>query len=365
MADHPTRMPKLPPGVPEAFLALLEQVVSFKPAIGRLCGSANAGLMCCQGLYYSCMKVVIERDGWFYKSSAEWEEETCLSRREQETARKALVAKGFLETKLQKVNGAPTLHFRMNFMAILAAHIGAEKAKLESINPASGNGGNEQTDSTEPPNGNGGNVQSDFPEQPNPGMHKTAKTYKESGEYQKTTQETTGRGERPPFPSTLKSFMAEIDPLRTAPDEERFNGVKRAAKSNGLSYQQAQRFLCDHPDWKDWKHLGMLDSQREINFDTPAPAPPPQLIIPEATAARAWQVISERVNRLISPHSFDTWVKPLRGVRLKEGRLMVQVPTVDFKHVGEKFEQQIEQARMLAGVVERLEFLTPEELGAA
>jgi hypothetical protein len=105
----------------EAFLQLTEKAVSFHPAIARLCGGAQAGLMCCQGLYHSSLKHVQENGGWFPRSAQRWEEETCLTSREQGMAKIVLKNKGFMETDLRILNGAPTLHFRMNYEAILEA----------------------------------------------------------------------------------------------------------------------------------------------------------------------------------------------------------------------------------------------------
>lgn len=55
-------------------------------------------------------------DGWFWKTQAEWEEETGLGRREQETARKYLEESGVIEQKRQ---GVPAkLWYRVNKEAL-------------------------------------------------------------------------------------------------------------------------------------------------------------------------------------------------------------------------------------------------------
>ena len=51
-------------------------------------------------------------DGFVYKTVEELEEETTLSRYQQDRIRKKLIKKGWLEVKLFKANGAPTLHYR-------------------------------------------------------------------------------------------------------------------------------------------------------------------------------------------------------------------------------------------------------------
>jgi hypothetical protein len=193
------KLPKLPPGVPQAFMELMEKAISFHPAIARLCGGAAPGLMCCQGMYYSRMRHVQERQGWFYKTAREWEEETCLTRREQDTAKKALRDKGFLETKLAKVNGVPTLHFKINFDAILAEFMKAKTAQTDCTDAPNPLHENAKPESTETPNGNSENAKLlDYTETPN-GNGGNAKSYKEQessfGDSQKTSKAENSGGE--------------------------------------------------------------------------------------------------------------------------------------------------------------------------
>jgi hypothetical protein len=82
-----------------AVRALLVRPVAFHPALARLCGSVTAGLMLSQALYWS--ERTQDADGWFYKTAAEWAEEICLTRTEQDTARKKLVELGLIETELR------------------------------------------------------------------------------------------------------------------------------------------------------------------------------------------------------------------------------------------------------------------------
>ncbi|MED1954631.1 hypothetical protein [Brevibacillus centrosporus] len=75
-------------------------------------GDASAGIFLSQVVFWSD-KGSLE-DGWFYKSYAEWEAEACLSEYQVRKAVKKCEDFGFLETKLKKVDGAPTLHYRLN-----------------------------------------------------------------------------------------------------------------------------------------------------------------------------------------------------------------------------------------------------------
>ena len=58
------------------------------------------------------------RDGFFYKTYKEWEEETFLSEYQVRRASKVLKELGFLETKLKKANGSPTLHYKLDMDAL-------------------------------------------------------------------------------------------------------------------------------------------------------------------------------------------------------------------------------------------------------
>ncbi len=71
-------------------LDIFERPIAFYPLLARLAGSVLAGVMLSQGLYWS--KRTTTKDGFFWKTQEQWEEETCLTRSEQETARKKLLA---------------------------------------------------------------------------------------------------------------------------------------------------------------------------------------------------------------------------------------------------------------------------------
>lgn len=78
-------------------LALLGRgVIAFHPRLITLTGSITSALMLSQSLYWT--KVVGRnegRDGWFWKTRADWHRETALSRHEQDGARARLSALPF------------------------------------------------------------------------------------------------------------------------------------------------------------------------------------------------------------------------------------------------------------------------------
>ena len=95
----------------EVFFALLgDRPVAYHPMIAHVLGSVKEALFVSQLLYWHDKGKL--PDGWIWKTREEWTEETGLSRREIEGARKRLVAKGVLEEKLKGIPA--TLHYRLN-----------------------------------------------------------------------------------------------------------------------------------------------------------------------------------------------------------------------------------------------------------
>lgn len=88
----------------------LGNVVAFHRVFVKITGKVDAGLFLSQCLYWSSK--TDNPDGWFYKTRSEWEDETGLSRYEQEQSRKILKSLGLLEEKLA---GIPARnYYRLN-----------------------------------------------------------------------------------------------------------------------------------------------------------------------------------------------------------------------------------------------------------
>ncbi|MGH2319355.1 conserved phage C-terminal domain-containing protein [Planococcus sp. SE5232] len=54
-------------------------------------------------------------DGFFYKTYDEWEQEICLSKRQVSYSTEKLKALGVVETKIKRANGAPTVHYKLDY----------------------------------------------------------------------------------------------------------------------------------------------------------------------------------------------------------------------------------------------------------
>ena len=107
----------------------LQHPIAYHRVLASVGGGATAGLFLSQCWYLTIRTT--DRDMWWSRTQAEWERETGLSRREQETSRKKLKARGLLE---ERKAGVPAkLYSRLN-VKILAELI------EQSAKPAHQNG---------------------------------------------------------------------------------------------------------------------------------------------------------------------------------------------------------------------------------
>lgn len=89
---------------------LLDRPIAFHRIFVTLTGSITAALMLSQGVYWSLR--TNDEEGWFWKTQEEWVEETGLTRKEQENARKKLRDLKFWQEELR---GVPAkLHYRID-----------------------------------------------------------------------------------------------------------------------------------------------------------------------------------------------------------------------------------------------------------
>ncbi|WEJ90433.1 MAG: replication protein RepO [Klebsiella huaxiensis] len=107
-------------------LPLLDRPIAFQRSFIRLDIGVTAALFLSQMTYWTNRS---DDDGWVYKTQEEWEEETGLSRYEQEGARKKLRSIGVL---LEKRKGVPArLFYKVDnnvlYQVLVAANKSAEK----------------------------------------------------------------------------------------------------------------------------------------------------------------------------------------------------------------------------------------------
>lgn len=99
----------------KAFRSIFSKPIAFHPTLAKLSGGAVSGLMLSQACYWSDT-LPEERGGWFFKTRDQWQEETQLTRWEQERARKDLCRKKYLQ---EERRGVPAkLWYRVNYEKI-------------------------------------------------------------------------------------------------------------------------------------------------------------------------------------------------------------------------------------------------------
>jgi len=96
------------------FIIDVGRPVAYYPGLRSITGSATATILLCQLLYWVGKET--NTDGWIYKSSAELEDETGLSYREQKTARTKLIKAGLLEEQHKRLEHK--IYFRPLLKAI-------------------------------------------------------------------------------------------------------------------------------------------------------------------------------------------------------------------------------------------------------
>jgi chromosomal replication initiator protein len=85
-----------------------------------------------------------------------------------------------------------------------------------------------------------------------------------------------------------------------------------------------------------------------------------------AVSANPWAQILSALEKKINRHSYDTWLKPTRYSHAQGQVLFVRVPNADFRHVGEKYADLIQEAIENLGLTyQDVEFVTDESPAAA
>lgn len=115
-------------------MEVLRRPIAYHVVFARISGGVTSGVFLSQLFYWADRGK--DPNGWIYKTQDEWEEETGLTRWEQETARKRLKKRGILE---EKRAGMPArLHYRLNLDRVIEL-VAAQSSLWESHNQECGN----------------------------------------------------------------------------------------------------------------------------------------------------------------------------------------------------------------------------------
>jgi hypothetical protein len=102
---------------------LPNRVVGYSPDLARIVGGATIGLFLSQLLFLSDKGA--NPDGWVYKSEAEMTQETSLTKREQQTARRKLLSLGVIA--IMRGGWKNTYHFKVIWEKLYQVIAGFQK----------------------------------------------------------------------------------------------------------------------------------------------------------------------------------------------------------------------------------------------
>src|ERR1700728_1177359 len=81
-----------------------------------------------------------------------------------------------------------------------------------------------------------------------------------------------------------------------------------------------------------------------------------------AVIPNPWVRILDALEKKINRHSYDTWLKPTRYSHASNGVLFVRIPTAEFRHVGDKYADLIQEALDNLGLgYQDVKFFTAED----
>jgi hypothetical protein len=130
---------------------LPNRVVGYSPDLARAVGGATIGLFLSQLLFLSDKGA--NPEGWVYKSEAEMGKETGLTKREQQTARRKLLALGVIA--IMRGGWKNTYHFKVIWEKLYQVIAGIQRAQnvpTEKVQPLQNSATqSEQNVSTAPP----------------------------------------------------------------------------------------------------------------------------------------------------------------------------------------------------------------------
>jgi DnaD/phage-associated family protein len=87
-------------------------IITVNVTLVDFVGDLESGLFLSQMIYWADRSK--RKDGFFYKTDEEWQQEVMLSKYAVRKSRKKLEEMGLLDTKVMKANGNPTVHYRFN-----------------------------------------------------------------------------------------------------------------------------------------------------------------------------------------------------------------------------------------------------------
>jgi hypothetical protein len=192
---------------------LPNRTVGYSPDLARIVGGATIGLFLSQLLYLSDKGH--NPDGWVYKSEAEMGQETGLTKREQQTARRKLLSLGVIA--IMRGGWKNTYHFKVLWEKLYQVIAGFQRAQIVPTEKSE----SVQNVPTEPVQ----NVPAQPPERlqnvPTQWKQNAATLYRDNKAENRETEETD-RENQETWNKTLEQVKKEL-PVGETPD--RLNGT--------------------------------------------------------------------------------------------------------------------------------------------
>lgn len=98
-----------------------DSIVTIPKIYIEFAGDLTTAVILNQLVYWS--DKTKRKDGYFYKSYKDWEDEVCLTQRQVKYSIEKLKKKGLVKTKLKRANGAPTIHYNLDYDKLLESII--------------------------------------------------------------------------------------------------------------------------------------------------------------------------------------------------------------------------------------------------
>lgn len=357
------------------FLDDVGRPVAYFPKLALCLGNVNATILLCQ-LFYWEGKQDDQVEGWIYKTQREICEETGLSRRESDTARKVLRKKKIITDKLRGV--PPKIHFLLHRKPLddlwdewrKSSNQGGGKRQTNLAESAKSDGGKRRIDSAV-------NAESKRPDAPNRfgGVRHDIDTETTPETTSETTREDTHTGAPPPGAKSRARARVSVGSRFGLKERKRWARWKASlpgsslrdpeavarARGDGLDDEEIEEFLAMEERLPPESDVGLPLFGGEPAAEWPAPPPPEGR---EEEAAAAWRDIAERLRGAVARQSFETWIAPLQPVSIREGVLLLHAPhAVACDWVGHNYGDALAGAVAAAGGrhgVRGVAFMRPE-----
>ncbi|WP_374663884.1 DNA-binding protein [Acinetobacter sp.] len=240
--------------------AMNDQPIAFNKHYVFIGCGINGALMLSQLVYWTSRTK--NKDGWIYKTHEEWTQETGLTRREQDTARKTLKMLGFLVEK--KVGVPCKLHFRVErenlYKSLIKYSESLDSSQLH--NSAKLDAQIRQSECTEAPDCMHNSAKLDAQIRPT----NTENTYRE---YTENTSESVSP-ENPVVPETQNPEENLIERALKiwTPKLNELNSWLQRSGLPKITQAQAEEILLEvNPHYENKIHTGAVtDSQMYSNF---------------------------------------------------------------------------------------------------